>query len=663
MSTLVQSVRPGLMFGPRPEKADTQEQESASDRRLRTLLGSLSSRNVIGFKQFRSRYLKQIDHVGDGLAQAGDLGDRVAALRRALRGDGIDDQAVVECFALVRELGERLLNKRLHDVQLYAGWIMLHRAVAEMQTGEGKTLAGTLPAIVAGLAGMPVHVISVNDYLVRRDADALQPLYAAFGLTVGVVEDQTDDNARAAAYACDIVYVSCKQVAFDYLKDLQKLGAERHGLAARLGPLVSQSESPTVMRGLCFAVVDEVDSVLVDEARVPLILAQESSTSGHGDQAVALGIARRLHEGVDFHLQPAAKRVWLTDDGLAQIASIAERLTGVWRFERYRQELVRQALAAQHLYLLNRDYLVREREVLLIDSSTGRVLSGRKLQNGLHQMIEVKERCELSGSQDVLAAISYQSFFRRYHNLTGMSGTCREVAAELREVYGVKVVAVPTRVPSQRQDLPAQFAVDQAAHQERLVNAIREIHGSGQPVLVGTRTVEQSESLSRALEDNDLKHSVLNARQDAEEAEIVARAGHRGAITVATNMAGRGTDIPIGRDVDLLGGLAVINACVNDSGRVDRQLKGRCGRQGNRGAYIPIYCLEDELVGFFYGGRVLQFVGGAVRAAPLIGTRWANALIKGAQRRFERRHRAERMRVFRNRQALRRFLSFGGAME
>ena len=363
---------------------------------------------------------------------------RITTLAQALRREGITEELALQTFAAARLVIAELLGFRLHPPQLLAGWTMLLGGLAEMQTGEGKTLTASLPAIVMGLAGTPVHVVTVNDYLVRRDASRLQPLYRLFGLRTGMILDTSSSDDRRRAYAREIVYGTSKQLAFDYLRDLQALAENRAGLTSRLRALVAPDAPEPAMRGLCFAIVDEADSILADDARTPLILAEP--LDGEHDRvteaAVALSIARGLHEGVDYEWRERERTALLTDAGRQVLAQLANRLLGVWRFERYRTELVRQALAALHGYRANRDYLVKDGCIQLIDGSTGRLLADRKLQHGLHRMLEIKERCRITEDNHVVAAISFQRFFGRYHHLAGMQrhtrGAAEGVAPHLR---------------------------------------------------------------------------------------------------------------------------------------------------------------------------------------------------------------------------------------
>ena len=544
-----------------------------------------------------------------------------------------------ESFALTRELADRLLGQRHFEVQLFGGWIMLNGMVAEMGTGEGKTLTATLPACTMALAGVPVHIVTVNDYLAQRDASWMRPIYEAFGLTVGVITHGMSPVDRKQAYGCDVTYCTNKELVFDYLKDRLTFGRKPGDVQSAVCQLSRQGESGQLLRGLSFAIVDEADSVLIDEARTPLVI------SGQGDgnyeaqlyrQAVEL--ASQLRQEDDFQLAEATREISLTGTGQMRLAQLVDGLEAVWNGRRRREELVVQALTALHLFHLDRDYLVRDGRVQIVDEFTGRVLADRSWERGLHQMVEVKEGCRPTAEKDTLARISYQRFFRRYHLLAGMTGTGREVTSELWSVYGLRVVSVPTNRPVQRKILPNRLHALREEKWQAVVERIADVHAQGRPVLVGTRSVETSEYLGGLLTAKGLPHRLLNARQDEDEAEIVGQAGQLGQITVATNMAGRGTDICLGPGVAELGGLHVIATEPHAARRIDRQLFGRSGRQGDPGSCELFAALEDEIMTPLYGeGRLLAVATIKAVNRSCVGWR-SRLLVRLAQRRIERRH-------------------------
>jgi preprotein translocase subunit SecA len=536
-------------------------------------------------------------------ASAAELQREVTALRFELACAGFRDDLVARSFALVRETAKRTLGYGHYDVQLMGGWVMLHGKVAEMQTGEGKTLTATLPACTAALAGVPVHIITVNDYLAARDADVLGPVYAALGLSLGVIVSGMDVAARRSAYACDVTYCTNKEVAFDYLKDRIALEGHpsRRSLALEaLAGRESRSER-SVHRGLYFAIVDEADSVLIDEARTPLIISERKHDSLEEDiYREGVAAARRLEAPKHFSLDESERLIRINEEGSSELERLLSDKGGLWRGPRRREEFVRQALAALHLFHRDQHYLVAtgddgKQSVQIVDEYTGRVMPDRSWEHGLHQMIEVKEGVELTGRQDTLARISYQRFFRRYHRIAGMTGTGHEVAGELWNAYRMPVVTIPPHRPCQRIFLGERVLLTAAAKWQAVVERIDELHQQGRPVLVGTRSVAASEVIAERLVARGISHRVLNARQDADEAEIVASAGEAGRVTVATNMAGRGTDIALGEGVAGLGGLHVLATERHDAARIDRQLFGRSARQGDPGSCESIVSLEDEL--------------------------------------------------------------------
>jgi preprotein translocase subunit SecA len=558
---------------------------------------------------------------------------RAVELRPRLKLAGhVDPALAAVAFALVREVASRTIGLRHFDVQLAGGWALLNGMIAEMETGEGKTLTATLAAATAALGGRAVHIITVNDYLAERDAEWMRPLYEALGLTVGCVRSGMDPAARRAAYGCDVAYCSNKEIAFDYLRDRMVLGGRPRALAMRLEALTGAGvRQKLLLRGLQFAIVDEADSVLVDEARTPLILSAESDCSQ--EEAVhcqALELARQLP---DADYQVREDGVELTESGSRRLEKLARALAGVWRGPRRREQLVRQALTALHAFKRDKHYLVRDGKVLIIDEFTGRLMPDRSWEQGLHQLIEIKEDCAVTGRRETLARISYQRFFRRYVHLAGMTGTAAEVAAELWAVYGLRVARIPTHRPMQRLRHPDRIHGRSDARWRSVVESIERHRRAGRPVLVGTRSVEASEHLAALLDGARVSYRLLNARQDRDEAEIIARAGEPGCVTVATNMAGRGTDIKLAPGVAGKGGLHVIATELHDSGRIDRQLFGRCGRQGDPGSCEAILAIEDDLVESFFP-LAADRLGGRDRIAQRLG----RIAFRVAQWRAERIH-------------------------
>ncbi len=625
-----------------------------ADRLSAPLARRLAVRRVARFDVARA--------VGECQAEAARLSDaaigtRARELGLALRREGFRPPLVARTFALVREAAGRTLGMRHFDSQLRGGWIMLNGMVAEMDTGEGKTLAATLPACTAALAGLPAHVITVNDYLTARDAETMEPVYRALGLSVGAVVNGLDPAARRAAYARDVTYCTNKELTFDYLRDRVALGnrANRAQLAIERVAGVRGRADQLVLRGLFFAIVDEADSVLVDEARTPLILSSRSPQALEREMYdVALALAGELAHGEDFVIEGGERHVRLTERGRARLAARAGSLPPLFSGPRRREELVTQALAARHVFQRDTHYVVRDDKVQIVDEYSGRILPDRSWEQGLHQMVEAKEGVPLTMQQTSIARMTYQRFFRRYLRLCGMTGTAREIAPELWSVYRLPLLRVAPNRPVQRADLGVRVLPSLAAKWAAVVERARARTAAGQPVLIGTRSVGASEELSRQLTAAGLAHQLLNARQDKAEAEIVAQAGQAGRITVATNMAGRGTDIRLGPGVKERGGLHVIATELHESRRIDRQLFGRCGRQGDPGSYEALVSLEDELCRTYLPRALL----GLARRGVL-----AQSLVRLAQWRAERGHAAIRRELLRMDEQLGDLLAFSGRGE
>jgi len=574
-----------------------------------------------------------------------------------MRRRGFADEPVARSFAAIREASRRALGMRHYDVQLMGGWALLRGRLAEMETGEGKTLVATLAACTAAGSGAAVHVVTVNDYLAGRDAELNAPLYRFFGLRVGVVRQGMPLAERRAQYASEVVYVSNKELVFDYLKDRIATG-DTLGAQLRLRDLYRPGRRPSVLlRGLHVAIVDEADSVLVDEARTPLIISETLPAESGGElYYTALDLARRLATKEHYEIT-RNREVWLTPAGEPAIAALAADLPGVWRSPQWRRELVQKALSALHCFHRDRQYIVVENKVQIVDEFTGRVMPDRAWERGLHQMIEAKEGCEITGERKTLSRITYQRFFRRYLLLAGMTGTAREVAPELRRVYDLEVLRIPTHKPGRRRRLPDRCRATDAERWTDVADRAAELAREGRAVLVGTRSVEASERLSALLDQRGVEHTVLNARQDHEEADAVARAGEPGRITVATNMAGRGTDIRPPAEALDKGGLHVILTEFHESGRIDRQLFGRSARQGEPGTVEAIVSLEDEL--FLRHAPGLRAVLARMFGGRL-QRRLLRVLVRVAQARAERRNRAIRLETLKQDRNLHRMLGFAG---
>jgi preprotein translocase subunit SecA len=513
---------------------------------------------------------------------------------QGMKSQGFTPSLVAYAFALVREASRRTLGMRHHDVQVQASWALLNGQVAEMATGEGKTLAATLAICTAAQAGLAVHVVTVNDYLAQRDAQQNQALFNFFGLGVGIIQQDMPMTDRSAQYRNPITYVSNKEITFDYLKDL--IYTDKAPVSSNAIDRLLQRSTHTahILPGLHFAIMDELDSILIDEAKTPLIIS-ETIQDEHGPTLYqeALQWASTLQHGQHYLIDN--KRLWLTQTGKALLEHQSLQHQGLWRTPLWRHELIQKALLALHVFEKDKDYIIADGKIQIVDEYTGRVMPDRSWERGLHQMIESKENCELTGHRRTLSQITYQRFFSRYLLLAGMTGTAWEVRRDLSETYKLNIQRIPTNRPSQRQRLPDIVCRTHAEKCQAILEEARHMVQAGRAVLIGTRSVESSEMISRHFHAHHLDHQVLNARQDQHEATIIEQAGQTGRITIATNMAGRGTDIKLHPDVKAKGGLHVILAEYNESQRIDRQLFGRAARQGDPGSVRAIVSLHDEL--------------------------------------------------------------------
>ena len=521
----------------------------------------------------------------ESLADA-DFPERIARLRSDVQENGKSlDEILPDVFALVREASRRVLGMRHYDVQLLGG-IVLHKGkISEMKTGEGKTLVATLPVVLNALSGKGVHVVTVNDYLATRDAAWMGRLYSFLGLSTGVIIHGMDDEERKAAYAADITYGTNNEFGFDYLRDNMKF-----------------YPSQLVQRGHHYAIVDEVDSILIDEARTPLIISGASEESV-GFYRTVDDVVRQLgpeHYTVD----EKARTAMLTDEGVAR----CEALLGIDNlFEPANitaQHHVLQSLKAHQVFRRDVDYIVQDDQVVIVDEFTGRLMAGRRYSDGLHQALEAKERVTIAAENQTLASITFQNYFRLYDKLSGMTGTADTEAVEFQQIYNLEVISVPPNRPMIRRDAPDLIYQTRREKFDAIVESIRELHEKGQPVLVGTISIETSEMLSARLSALGIPHNVLNAKQHAREAEIIAQAGQKGRVTIATNMAGRGTDIVLGEGVVELGGLHILGTERHESRRIDNQLRGRAGRQGDPGSSRFYLSLEDDLMRLFGSDRL-----------------------------------------------------------
>ena len=622
------------------------------------------------FGSSNDRYVKQvmkivgtINALEDGIAALSDEELRAQTQRfrdRLAAGETLDD-ILPEAFATVREASVRVLGMRHFDVQMVGG-IVLHRGeIAEMRTGEGKTLVATLATYLNAIEGKGVHVVTVNDYLASRDSEWMGRIHTFLGLTIGVVVPNLSEGERRAAYACDITYATNNELGFDYLRDNMKM-----------------ERAQMVQRAFNFAVVDEVDSILVDEARTPLIISGPTDDRSELYQQVQLIVVQLVAE--DYEADEKSRNVTLTEDGTEKAERLLENaglLQGSNLYDAENTMVVHhldQALKANVMFKRDTDYIVKDEKIIIIDEFTGRMMDGRRWSNGLHQAVEAKEGVRIEPENQTLATITFQNYFRMYPKISGMTGTAATEAGEFHEIYKLNVVEIPTNLPVLRIDESDEFYKNTADKFAAIARTIKEANERGQPVLVGTVSIEKSELLSEYLNKDGVEHSVLNARFHEQEARIVAQAGRLGAVTIATNMAGRGTDIQLGGNIDFriddelsemeagpekdvaierikseiaaekdrvreAGGLFVLATERHESRRIDNQLRGRSGRQGDPGLSRFYLCLEDDLLRIF-GSETLfaRMMNNSLEDGEAIGGKWLSRAIETAQKKVEARN-------------------------
>ncbi|MEX0819118.1 MAG: preprotein translocase subunit SecA, partial [Pirellulaceae bacterium] len=535
-----------------------------------------------------------------------------------------------EAFALMRDACRRTLGMRHFDVQLLGGIAMCHGAIAEMQTGEGKTLAATLPLYLAALDDKGAHLATANDYLAARDAAIMRPAYQLLGMTVGVVEASTARALRQKAYRCDITYAASREFGFDFLRDRLLLGSQRDATSDLLGGMLGQRRSGngggTVQRGLHAILIDEADSILIDEARTPLIVSSLPGNSPDAAEALyrwAATVTKAFEETVDYDYDHQERSVSLRPPGRRKVRELEkpDALDAVAMSDIYAH--VERALKVDREFFLDRHYIVRDGEIVIVDENTGRLAEGRKWRNGIHQAIEAREGVNVSVKTAEAARVTVQDFYRQYERLCGMTGTAATSRRELKRIYHAPVYVIPTNRPSRRVCWPDRVFGTSEAKWLAIVEEVAEQHAIGRPVLVGTRSIDKSELLSKLLSDAKIEHDVLNARRHAEEARVVAKTGELGKVTVATNMAGRGTDIQLGQGVRELGGLHVIGTELHESARIDRQLVGRCARQGDPGSFRQFMSLDDDIIRAGLGPRAAAKYQRTGTASPQSGDRFA----------------------------------------
>lgn len=567
-----------------------------------------------------------------------ELRDKTKEFKERLANGETLDDILPEAFATVREAASRSLHMKHYRVQLIGGIVLHQGRIAEMRTGEGKTLVSTLPAYLNALAGKGVHIVTVNDYLAKRDAEWMGQVHRFLGLTVGVVLNEMDNDERREAYNCDITYVTNNELGFDYLRDNMVIYKEQ-----------------LVQRGLSYAVIDEVDSVLIDEARTPLIISGQSGKSTKLYEACDI-LARQLERGEasgefskmnaimgedieetgDFIVNEKEKNVNLTEEGVKKVEKFfhIENLADPEHLEI--QHNIILALRAHNLMFRDQDYVVADDQVMIVDEFTGRIMPGRRYSDGLHQAIEAKEHVKVKRESKTLATITFQNLFNKYEKKSGMTGTALTEEKEFRDIYGMDVVEIPTNLPVLRKDLDDAVYKTKDEKFKAVIEEIVRAHETGQPVLVGTITIETSELLSNMLKKRGIQHNVLNAKFHEMEAEIVAQAGVHGAVTIATNMAGRGTDIKLDDEAKAIGGLKIIGTERHESRRIDNQLRGRSGRQGDPGESRFYISLEDDLLRLFGSEKLMSvFNTLGVEDGEQIEHKMLSSAIEKAQKKLE----------------------------
>ncbi len=598
-----------------------------------------------------SMILEQVNLLETELQAESDqqLRKRSLSVRYQIKAGEPLSKLMVEAFALVREAGRRVLSMRHFDVQILGGIALFHGSIAEMETGEGKTLTATLPLYLHALAGKGAHLATVNDYLAERDANWMRPVYELLGLTVGIIQTKDSSDSRRHAYGCDITYGTAKEFGFDFLRDrllLRRLGVRHEDfLGSPSGHRFESEGDQPVQRGAHFSLVDEADSILIDEARTPLIIGSLGDKAREQVVATyqwAAKYAPQFVEHEHFDVDDDSKKIELTTEGRQLVRALPKPalLSSVGLVDLYLY--IERAIKVFRDFLLDRQYVVKDGEIVIVDEFTGRLAEGRKWRDGIHQAIEAKEEIEVTVPTGQAARITVQDLFLRYRYLAGMTGTARSSSREFYRVYKTPVLPIPTNRSPQRVRLPDRVFGDSPQKYDAIVAEVRELHAQGRPMLIGTRSIDKSEVLSRLLSAAGLEHQVLNANEVAKEAEIVALAGQRGRITVATNMAGRGTDIKLDEGVAELGGLHVILTELHDAARIDRQLAGRCGRQGDPGSIRQYLALDDEILRSGFGPDKAEKVARIAANGQSNFDQHAK-LLRRAQRKVERKHFRDRM--------------------
>jgi len=610
---------------------------------------------------------ERIHHMAQDLRQVSDgrLRQRLGEMHAQFRRQAIGYEGLLpDALAAMVEAAHRTLGLRPYPVQIMGAMTLYKGYLAEMATGEGKSLTACLPAVLSAWTGKPCHFVTVNDYLANRDAVEMRPFYAFCGVSVGSVTGEMHPRERRLNYEQGVVYTTLKELVADFLRDRLILGVlhdpSRRLLRQMLQPRLRELDG-TVLRGLDTAIVDEADSVLIDEAVTPLIISRQEENRPLVEACRnAYQIAESLRPGEDYQKNVRYREITLTKGGRSRVGELARLLPGVWRGPSRREELVRQALTAREFYLPDKQYVIQDGKVCIVDEFTGRLMPNRTWRHGLHQAVEVKEGLEVNHPSETLARLSFQRFFRFYRKLSGMTGTAWEASGEFWQIYRLPVLRIPTNKPCIRKMLPDSVFPTAAKKWEAIVGEIEKWRQTGRPVLVGTRSVRASEELAAMLSARGFEFNLLNAIRHREEAQIVAAAGEEGRITIATNMAGRGTDIKLGRGVAQMGGLHVMATERHESGRIDRQLFGRCARQGDPGSAQAFMSVEDELIHRFVPAAMRTRLASALRGRTPGASRLSQAALAHAQRAAQRLAYRQRRNVLQMDTWLEEALSFSG---
>ncbi len=623
------------------------------------MLKSVAQLRTGGIPPHWNRLADLIEAAGPRLTTLDDAALRKASLALRYRACGGEplEALLVEAFALVREAATRRVNMRHYPVQLLGGIAMHFGSIAVMSTGEGKTLTATLPTYLAALHGQGAHVATANDYLAERDARLMGSVYEALGLTVGIALADSSRAERHRAYLSDITYTTAKEIGFDFLRDRlwqrRQESDDQSVLASMLGQTDLSSEFQTAQRAKHFLLLDEADNILIDEARTPLIVSAVPNRVARIESELYRWATRhvdKFNEGPHFRIDESTRLPNLNEQGRRSIREIElpELISATSLPDLY--DHIQQAIHVNRTYIRDRHYVVRDDKVVIVDEFTGRLAEGRQWRSGLHQAIEAREGLDVSVTTGEAARVTIQDLCLQYQRICGMTGTVASSARELRKIYKLRSINVPTNRPPRREKLPDLILGTEAKKWSAIVDEVKTVNGTGRPVLIGTRSIDKSERLSALLTAAGIAHVVLNARHLANEADIVAQAGRRSQVTVATNMAGRGTDIQLDTESVRLGGLHVICTELHDAARIDRQLIGRCGRQGDPGSFRQFMCLDDDILQNAYGAakanRLKRFAGESARRLERFGRHFYLA-----QQRVERKHfQSRKVLLYRERQ-------------